>query len=138
MPSRLIALTAATFAVVLTFVGCGDAEPRFDASTQYSPASLASEFRYRYQSLDPSKTAADRTDGAPTKSGAVSKTGGATKAASPITLAALLDDMAEKAAQIPNLTPAEARKAFAAEVAKDSTIRDADKQTVAERMARAD
>jgi hypothetical protein len=138
MSSRTLAMAAATAAVVLTFLGCNGGEPQFDPATKYSPASLAQEFAFRYQSLDRSKPAVDQPDGVKTGSGELKKTAGAaTKAARPNTLDALLDDVVTKAATIPNLSPADARKKVAEEIAKDPAIAEADKKLVADKLARA-
>ena len=134
MPPRVLAMTAATLAVIISFLGCGSTEPQFDPATKYSPASLAREFSFRYKSLDRSKPESDKPDGVVIKGGAVTKTGAATKAARPDTFAALLQDVIEKASKIPGMTQSQACKEVAEEVAKDPTFTDADKKTVAEKL----
>ena len=135
MSSRILALATATVAVVLTFVGCGGGEPQFDPSTKYSAASLAQEFSFRYKSLDRSP-AREASGGVVTKGGAVAKGGALTKAAPTNTLDALLDDVITKAATIPGLSPAEASKKLADELAKDPKIAEADKKTIADKLGK--
>src|SRR5947209_3180523 len=133
MTSRILATATATVAVVLTMVGCGGGEPQFDASTKYSPQTLAQELAFRCRSLDRSNPG-EKPDGYTTKAGAVTKGGAATKAAQANTLDGLLDDVIAKAATIPGMSRAEACKKVAAEAAKDPSISEADKKAIADRL----
>ena len=138
MFSRILAMAAATVAVVVSFVGCGGGEPQFDPSTRYSPGSLAREFAFRYKSLDRSNpgVAAGLPGGVATKSGAAIKGADATKAAPAGTLDALLGDVIAKASLIPGLSHAEACKKVADEVARDPTFSDADKKVVVDKLGK--
>jgi hypothetical protein len=136
MSQRVLATATVTVAVVLGFVGCGGGDVQFDPSTKYSPQALAQELAFRYRSLDRSKPGG-KPDGHATRGGAITKGGAATKAAQADTFDGLLDDVIAKAATIPNMSPAEARRKVAEEAAKDPTFSEADRKAIADRLGRA-
>ena len=136
MPSRILAMTVVTAAVIVSFLGCDGGEPQFDPATKYSIGSLAQEFALRYKSLDRSKSGlvGEQTDGVPTKSGAVTKKGAVAKAAPANTLDALLGDVIAKAGSIPGLSHSSACRKVAEEVAKDATFSEADQKIIADKL----
>ena len=136
MTSPRKALTAAVLAALSLWApGCGPETPRFDASTRYSPESLAKELLFRARAIKsgaepPGHDRDDVPGGADTK--ASSKATAASKKAPARTLDELLDEVAAKAGLIPGMTQAQAIGRVAEEVSKDQATEASEKQRIAD------
>jgi hypothetical protein len=145
-PHRLLAvgLAAASFLATAWFVpGCGS-EPKFEASVDYTPNSLAEELVFRTKGLSPSARKAEKKRSAPARSKAApgfvpepetkgqSKT--QTKKAEVQTLDDVLDDIEGKARRIQSVPAAEVFRQMADAVSKDSTLDANDRDTLVKKL----
>jgi hypothetical protein len=135
MFSRIVAM-AASAAVVVLFLGCGE-KPVFDPATAYSPESLALELSFRYKTIDRKEDDAVQDPGAVTKSGVTKGGGAATKQAGTQTFRGLIEDISGKIGRIPGISRAEVAKKVVGLVSKDPSIPGADRKTIADKLTQA-
>ena len=141
MSPRSLRPLALILACALSAAGCGSSQPAFDASANYTAESLAQEFLFRFKGLNikPKRAPAvpKKAKGTPDKAReerVAGKSQDATKAGPVKTLDDLLDDTAAKARLVKGATPAETLRAMAGVVAKTSSVPEADRKILAERL----